>query len=202
MNQYMPFGYRNPIYPLSYYLALIEDARDQNKFEYLYNTYHKQMYYAAYRILKDSQYAEDAVHEAFLRLARNISKVDDETSKETKNFVMLITSCAAKDIYRKRQKQFDCEVYAGVSDEDDDRDFIEQHAATTEFPEPPDFQGTDVAKALQTLSPDIREILLLHFGLGYSRKEVSEITGFSVHKIDKSISRGKQMLAKKLETVK
>ena len=97
-------------YTLSYYLALIDNAEDQNKFEYLYNHYQKQMYYTAKRILNDAFIAEDAVHEAFVKIARNMNKIDDETSDRTRAFVMIVTENAAKDVYRKRKQYFEKEL--------------------------------------------------------------------------------------------
>ncbi|MBR5318831.1 MAG: hypothetical protein IKU46_04460, partial [Peptococcaceae bacterium] len=71
--QYLFAGKPRRLKPLSCYLLLIDSIEDQNKFEYLYNTYKNTMYYFSKRILNDIQLSEDAVHEAFLRIARNIS---------------------------------------------------------------------------------------------------------------------------------
>ncbi|RRQ31312.1 RNA polymerase subunit sigma-24, partial [Clostridioides difficile] len=45
------------------YLNLLESENDISKFELLYNTYKKTMFYIANEILKDECLAEDAVHE-------------------------------------------------------------------------------------------------------------------------------------------
>lgn len=184
------------------YLALIENSEEENKFEYLYNQYRKQMYYAARRILHDHSLSEDAVHEAFLKLARNINKVRDAKTKEARNFVMIITDCVVKDLYRKRQRQFQHEIYAKTSNEETNREFLELFAETEEIPEVPEFKNSEVSEALESLSSDAHDIFLLRFGLGFSVKEISEITGFSIAKIEKSINRSKKTLAQKLKPEK
>ena len=185
-------------YTLSYYLALIDNAEDQNKFEYLYNHYQKQMYYTAKRILNDAFIAEDAVHEAFVKIARNMNKIDDMESNETRSFVMIVTKRAAIDVYRKRNQYFDREVYETITDDGEISNIIEECAATVDIPEFSDFHGSEVGKALLTLSHDAHDVILLRYVLGYDNREISEITGFSVSKIEKLLSRGKKKLVEKL----
>ena len=50
------------------YLSLLDSEEEISKFELIYSTYKKQMYYTANNILKDSHLAEDAVHNAFLNV--------------------------------------------------------------------------------------------------------------------------------------
>ena len=47
------------------YLSLIETEEDRIKFEDLFNSYKKTMYYIANSILKDEHYSHDAVQIAF-----------------------------------------------------------------------------------------------------------------------------------------
>jgi RNA polymerase sigma-70 factor (ECF subfamily) len=51
---------------IAIYLSIIDSEQDKNKFEILYTTYRKLMFYVANRILKDQYLAEDAVHQAFI----------------------------------------------------------------------------------------------------------------------------------------
>lgn len=51
------------------YLSLIETEEDKIKFEAIFNSYKKTMYYIANSILKDEHYSHDAVQNSFLRMA-------------------------------------------------------------------------------------------------------------------------------------
>lgn len=54
------------------YLSMIESPEDQSKFELLYTEYRDVMYHVAFKILQNEQDAEDAVHQAFLKIAEKI----------------------------------------------------------------------------------------------------------------------------------
>ena len=185
-------------YPLMFYLAMIDSVEDQQKFEYLYHKYQKQMYYTAKQILNDEFLAEDAVHEAFCKIARNMDKVKDETSEETKSFVMVVTKRAAIDVYRKRKTYFDKEVYETTQEDGEPSNLIETCAPAVEIPELADFQGSALGKAIEGLSDDAKNVFLMRYGLDYSTREISEITGFTVSKIEKLLSRSKKKLAEQL----
>jgi DNA-directed RNA polymerase specialized sigma subunit, sigma24 homolog len=87
------------------YLSLLDTEEDISKFEEIYNTYKKQMYYTANNILKDSHLAEDAVHNAFLRIINNLEKIQDINSHKTKGLIVIIVKNASIDIYRKNKKK-------------------------------------------------------------------------------------------------
>lgn len=70
---------------IALYLALV-DEEQKDKFEQVYYKYRNLLYYVAYEILQNERDAEDAVQEAFLRVAKNIAKISDTYSNETKNF--------------------------------------------------------------------------------------------------------------------
>ena len=57
---------------LSFYLTLVDGEEDKNKLERLYELYRLKMWYTANRILSDGFLAEDAVHDAFIGVAKNI----------------------------------------------------------------------------------------------------------------------------------
>ena len=56
------------------YLSVLDSQEKKSKFEQIYLTYRKQMYYTAFQILQHDEDAEDAVHHAFIKIAENIEK--------------------------------------------------------------------------------------------------------------------------------
>lgn len=72
--------------------------------EVLYRLYEQIMYYEAYKILHDNYLAEDAVHEAFLKLIRNRNKIFDPHSPTVRRYVVKTVKSTALDIYRNRKK--------------------------------------------------------------------------------------------------
>ena len=65
------------------YLQTINDTLDRVKFEQLYQEYKAFMHGIAYQILRNQQDAEDAVHNAFLSIAKNIEKIGSPTSPKS-----------------------------------------------------------------------------------------------------------------------
>ena len=70
----------------------------------LYRLYEQSMYFEAYKILHDEYLAEDAVHEAFLRLIRNRGKIADPQSPAVRRYAYKTVRSAALDLYRAQKK--------------------------------------------------------------------------------------------------
>ena len=86
------------------YLMMIDVEDDRRKFVVLYEKYRCLMMTVAISILKDNYLAEDAVHEAFIKVAKNIDKFGDVDRIETKRYLISIVKSTAIDIYRKRNR--------------------------------------------------------------------------------------------------
>lgn len=87
------------------YLSMIEDAEDQNKFEQVYLRYKNLMFYVAHRILNDAQEAEDAVHDAFVRIAEHIDQVGEPDCPKTRGFVVIIVERVALNRLERRRRR-------------------------------------------------------------------------------------------------
>lgn len=60
---------------LVFYLAAIDNDESKNKFEYIYHKYYRFMLRTASSIIRDSSLAEDAVHETFVQLRKEIDSL-------------------------------------------------------------------------------------------------------------------------------
>lgn len=86
------------------YLQMLETPEEKSLFEQIYLEYRGLMYHVAYEILHNDQDAEDAVHQAFVKIVENIKKNDDPVCPKTHGYVITIVEHQAIDQYRKRQK--------------------------------------------------------------------------------------------------
>lgn len=86
------------------YLSTLDTAEKKDKFEALYYEYRDIMYNFAFRILNDSYLAEDAVHNAFLKLLKNLDKIKELKSKETKTYLLIIVRNTSYNIWKKNCK--------------------------------------------------------------------------------------------------
>lgn len=87
------------------YLMMIDSENDKRKFVILYEKYRHLMLKVAYDVLRDNYLAEDAVHEAFIKVAKNMEKIG-----ETKRYLITITKNSTIDIYRKRSSWMKREI--------------------------------------------------------------------------------------------
>ena len=77
--------------------ALVWASRKRHRNMYLF-------YAVAYRILNNASDAEDAVHDAFIKIAENMKKISDPVCPKTQSYVVTIVENKAIDLYRRKQR--------------------------------------------------------------------------------------------------
>ena len=87
----------------------------RNKLEQLYNFYESKMYGIAYSILNNVGQAEDAVHEAFIKLIPHLDEIEHLDSVKTKRLITYTVKNIAIDIYRRNRKE--SEIFTKAGDE-------------------------------------------------------------------------------------
>ena len=169
------------------YLMMIDSAGDKRKFDVIYETYRCFMMKIASDILRDDYMAEDAVHEAFIKVAANMDKIGQTESLKTKRYLAAIVKNTAIDIYRKRKRIFGREISADNFNICDGAAYMDTDV---------DNEVLDILKNL----PDIyRDIFLLKYSSCLDNKEISDILRIPEGTIRQRIARGKEMIQKALE---
>lgn len=164
------------------YLQMLETPEEKSKFEQLYLEYKGLMFYVAYEILHNEQDAEDAVHQAFVKIAENIKKIDDPICPKTHSYVVTIVENKAIDQYRKQQKHQTVEL-------------IEEIQGTNAH-----YEGdNDLTKCILKLPARYREMILLRYHHGYSVREIAGMMGISLPAAIKLDQRAKNKLKKLCE---
>lgn len=162
------------------YLQSIEDPDCRSVFEQVYTEYRGLMFHAARRILGSDQDAEDAVHEAFLKISKNISKISDPVCPKTRAYVVLIVERTSIDLRRKQKRQ--------------PAEPLEEDVPGL----PAAYDGDNaLTRCILSLPARDREIILLRFWQGYSLKETAALLEISEAACRKREQRAKE----KLETL-
>lgn len=159
---------------LIYALTLVKPA-DLPKLERLYLEYRSVMFCAANEILHNEHEAEDAVQQAFMKIAENLDKVPDELSNKTKAFVVTIAENTAIDRYRKLKRHGDCELCEEACG-------IEANSAD------------ELVSCILKLPARYRQFILLKYYHGYSTREIAKLLGMSSAAASKTAQRAKQRL--------
>ncbi len=159
------------------YLQMIDGPEDQSKFEQLYLTYRGLMYYVAESILRNEQDAEDAVHDAFVYVAKNISKISDPNHPKAKAFLVTVVESKAIDLYRKKKR------HPSVQLDEELEGF------------PIEYEGDNsLAQCMAKLPARYRDFLLLKYAQGFDNRDLAAQFGLSMDAIYKLDQRARAKL--------
>lgn len=162
------------------YLNLIDTEIDKSKFEDIYNSYKKIMFYVANDILKDEAQSEDAVHTSFIKIINNLDKIEDVHCNKTKGFVVTIVKHTAIDIYRKNKRE---------------KEKIEKVKDLKETYEEDIFEGkSDLEIAILKLPEKYSTVFSLKYYQGLTDNEICEILDIKPATVRSRVLRGKEKL--------
>ena len=161
-------------------LVIKSKEGDTAAFGDLYEMYSKDMFRFAYYYTGSSAAAEDCVSEAVLIAFRKIGELKNISSFKSWLFRILRNCCAAS--YRKTSKEIlENEHNSGV------------HSFENEANE-----KISLKNALKKLPDDERELIILHYCIGYTSKEISRMLTMNENTVRSKISRSTEKLRREL----
>jgi len=155
-----------------------------SKLEEIYSLYRNTMLYVASGILRNQELAEDAVHEAILRIAANLSKIEKANSKQAKVYVAVVVRNVALTMLNDMNRQVfteNIDLLAYV--ESDHKDSILNR-----------IEYKEIVSGICELPPMFSRILELYYIEGFGVKEIGEKLGLNRETVKKRIQRGKKKL--------
>lgn len=174
------------------FLNIIDTEEEKDKFRKVYEKYGRLMHYVAAKILGDQVLAEDVVQEAFLRIAKNIHKIKEVESKESKNFVLIITKNVSYDFINKRKEEcIDMDVLLYIKSEEVMQQAGGQMAAAWEN----DRIYETIIHNIQGLPKQLRDVMYLELVHDMNKKQIAEVLGISHDAARKRSQRAKARLA-------
>ncbi len=166
---------------------VIENVKDRLKAERLYNSYRYTMLGVALNILKDRQLAEDAVHEAFLRIIDNLGKINEDNCNKTRSFLAIVTRNVSLDIYNHRKNRL-----TNLYSLDDEEHTYMTYSVTTPLEILLEQEGINIIlDAISQLNTNYSDVLMLRYYHGYTVEEISNILKISKDNVSVRISRAK-----------
>lgn len=189
------------------YLAMIDSDADKSKFEILYSEYKNLMYYTANRILRNSSDAEDAVHQAFLKVIEILDTISSPRCHKTRALLVTITEHKAIDLYREKQRRNVlplAEEYIGAAPTAEERyraDPLVQTAERLVRENPAGWQGTAseltgwvkettgvnfTAVSLSKQMRGLRDNLLMYDNISYTPPTYTDGKGKRMHTLYKT----------------
>lgn len=171
--------------------AAIQDREKRCRLEELYKKHASCMYKAAYRVLNDQQLAEDAVHEAFIRISNHFAKIRETDCNKTRALLVIIVRNVAIDIYRRRKKQSGLPFEELEESLADDGQGVEDIVIDNET-------LNRAAEKIRELPPSYADILSLKYFYGYENEEISQIFNITPQNFRTRLHRARRILLKLL----
>ena len=162
---------------LVYYLQMLDTPEEKMRFEQIYLKYRGLMYRVADSILRNRQDAEDAVHNAFLRIIKHFKKFQTTPVEDLAPQVVVIARNEAISLLRKRKGDAPLEDWDGLAASSES--VSDYHALVDSF---------------TRLPQTYRAVMEMKLLLGYSDGEIAAKLGLSKTAVSTRISRGRQLL--------
>lgn len=144
----------------------------------------------AYSILHNNEDAEDAVHETFIRIAKNMKAIDDPRSKKTSAYVITAAKNNAINLFNKNKRA--CEhIFTGDIGNLTDERFYEKMSLTESYKE--------IVNAVELLNETYRDVMYYHFVYDMKIKDIADLLGEKPSAVQQKLIRGKKKLLEILD---
>lgn len=170
------------------FVLVFESSNEQTKFEYLYNRYKDLLFYKAWDILHDYMLAEDAVSEAYLRIYRNLHKIEGVDSPRSVAFMVTIVKNCALTILKKNRAEIA---------EEEIEDTADPHDLAAEVLE--GISAQEVYALLDTLDEQLKNIFILKYAYDMPHSEIAAQMGLTENNVTVKLHRTKKKLKQLLQ---
>ena len=167
------------------FMALINNEDDKDLFKQVYDTYRTMLLGYAYKITNDVSLAEDAVSEAFLRLAKSFYKIHNFDVAGIASYTVIIVRNVCFDLMKDEETNLS---YIDDLPNDDSNDFFDEAV-----------NNKILASAVNDLPDIYRDVILLHYYYGMSVNDVSKELSISFSCAKKRLSTALMLLRKGLK---
>jgi len=146
----------------------------------LYKTYLNVMLHKAQSILGDRALAEDAVHEAFIRISRYIGRFNTMSDNERRYLCITIAKNAALNMLRDRSR---------IQELPDDIPVVQKDIDL----------GIDIDAAINALDEAYRHVVLLRLRYGFDTFQTAKLLGIKYGTVLSRLSKAKKLLQNSLK---
>lgn len=155
------------------------------KFEYVYEKYKRLLLAKAYDILRDSNLAEDAVSEAFMRAFKHFDKIGAPDSGQTAAYLVTIARNVAINMYNreKRAKIVDIANHEAIDNINIEKMVVERDELNNAW------------QLIDSLQEDYRAVFLLKYAHDLQHKVIAQLLDISENNVTVRLHRAKVKLS-------
>ncbi|MFA5528621.1 MAG: sigma-70 family RNA polymerase sigma factor [Peptostreptococcales bacterium] len=166
---------------------------DIQSFELLIQKYQRKAYNIAYRYMGNEQDAMDALQDALVKIYKSLKNFREESSFYTWLYTIVSNTC--KDELRKRNKLDKITSMTSYADNESGEvlDIKDESNIPEKLLENKEYRQL-LLHALNQLTLEHKEVIILRDVQGFSYEEISEILVCTIGTVKSRISRGRQKL--------
>ena len=172
---------------------------NEKAFEKLVERYLKPLYNFIFQLVRDKETANDITQDVFVKIWKSMSSYDSQ--KKFSTWIFAVAKNAAFD-FLKKKKTIPFSVFENESGENflefvEDKNIPYSNELLRRIDE-----KNDIADFLDSLSPQMKTVLILHHEYGFSLTEISEIMGHSRNTIKSKYRRAIIFLREQISSKK
>lgn len=162
---------------------------EPDQFEQLYKKYNKLLLRKAWEILRDDMLAEDAASSAWMRIYRNLHKIDSPDSPRGVAFMVTVARNRALSLARKKSG---AETFAPEENQPDafnlEDSMIDQLSAE------------HILEMVGSLDEELRNIFILKYAYGFSHREIASQLGITENSFNVRLHRARKVLFERIKS--
>ena len=170
---------------LALYMSFIDDENDKPKFEIIYYTYRERMLLMAESVLHNRQDAEDAVHDTFIKIARNMKSIGEPESNCTLSYVLKATKNTAINLHNKNKSKENV-IFMENFDDISDKEFLEKLKISENY--------SKIVNAILELDDKYKDVMFFHFVQEMKVTEIAYLLERKKSTVKQQLVRGKKIL--------
>ncbi|WP_312647299.1 RNA polymerase sigma factor [Aminipila sp.] len=162
---------------------------DAEKIDILFRKYEKPLGRYILKIIKDDSLFEDVLQATFYKVVKNIERIGDTNSKESRNYLYTIAYTTAIDYYNEKKlqesvtKPYDDTVISIIDEFHADEIIADLNMSQW------------ILDCIEQLRAKDQDIIAVKYGMGWDNGRIAEHLNISEEAVRKRLSRAKIRLA-------
>ncbi|MBR6253465.1 MAG: sigma-70 family RNA polymerase sigma factor [Clostridia bacterium] len=168
---------------------------DMDAFEQIIKLYEKKICQTIFYMVKNDSQVEDIAQEVFIKVYKNLSKFNEQSSLYT--WIYRITMNACFDEIKKEKKVYHLSNYIDTDDGEQEIEYEDEKQNVDEIVERK-LNKEVLIKAIKSLNEEYRSLIVLRDIRGFSYWEISDMLNMKLGTVKSKISRARESLKKEL----
>lgn len=177
---------------LQFYLSILETEEERSEFEYLYLTYRSKMYNIALKYLKNPADAEDAVQEAFLRIADKSAKIFQVSQDKKQGYLFSLVRNIAIDMFNKKISHKEVEYDDKLDSEPDTAIPLEDKILGK-------IAHSELLDYICSMPAGMKDAIYMKYVHEYSNSEIAEMLGITENALRQRLFAARKLIKEFVE---